>query len=317
MVQQRLQQFLASAGLDSRRKCEELILKGRISVNGKPVDSLGIKVDTDLDEIRCDGDIIRPQPKAYYIMNKPQSTLCTNDPKCTGSRVIDIIPNSKQLRLFTVGRLDFETEGLILITNDGELAQKVAHPRNEMSKTYLVHLRGQIEGESIERLQKGIFLSEGKTSPAKVRIIKRSRQTSIVEITIHEGFNRQVRRMFSRVGHTVTYLERISIGPLKLGKLRQGEFRALTKEEISKLLNYQPAAGHKKKPFRNRANKMSYNKEKYLEASKNNGQGSSQGSSKGSSKSSSKGKGFGKSKGKSKGIGKSKSKGFGKSRGKK
>lgn len=255
MTLQRLQKFLASAGLGARRNCEELVTMGRITVNGKTVSELSTMVDPEKDKISCDGQTIKPEEKVHFLLNKPEGVLCTTAKSRTRMRAIDYIPNKRGLRLFTVGRLDVDTEGLIIVTNDGELSQHVAHPRNEFPKTYRAHVTGNISGESVDQLRKGVFLKEGKTSPAQVRIIKRSRTKSVLEITIHEGFNRQVRRMFSRVGHTVTYLCRTSIGPIKLGSLKPGMYKILNQKEVDIILAHRPPKRLKAPPRRNRPNK--------------------------------------------------------------
>jgi 23S rRNA pseudouridine2605 synthase len=230
-MQQRIQKILARAGLGSRRECEEIIAAGRVSVNGDVKSELGSKADPDTDDIRCDGEPVKLEKAVYFVLNKPLRVLCTNERTFGQKRVIDLFQGIPQ-RLYTVGRLDAESTGLILVTNDGELAQKIAHPRYEVEKTYSVTVSGALEGPALEKIQQGVWLAEGRTGRAKVRILKRSRQFTHLEITIHEGKNREVRRIFAKVGHPVTHLVRTRIGNLHLGTLREGQWIALTREQL-------------------------------------------------------------------------------------
>lgn len=228
---ERLQKVLARAGLGSRRACEDLIRRGRIAINGKTVTELGTRVDPERSAIRIDGEPVRPQSLVYYLLYKPRGTVCSNLSQFGEKRVIDLVPGAKE-RLYTVGRLDWDSEGLLVLTNDGELCQLLAHPRHGVTKTYRVELEGELRGNALERVQKGVWLSEGKSARARVRILFRSRQTTAIEFTIAEGKNREVRRIFARVGYPVKRLVRVKIGRMGLGKLRPGEFVRTTRQDI-------------------------------------------------------------------------------------
>jgi len=233
MAQQRLQKVLATAGVDSRRKCEELILDGAVRVNSKVVDKLPVFVDPEKDVITVNGKRIRSAQKVYYLLNKPKRVICTNFDPQGRKRAIDMIKSRE--RIFCVGRLDADTTGIVILTNDSELANRLTHPRYEVSKTYIAGVKGEIRGEQIDKLKKGIWLAEGKTAAASVKILKRSRKESLVEITIRQGLNRQVRRMLAKVGLPVKSLKRTRIGKLNARGLGVGKFRTLTESEITYL----------------------------------------------------------------------------------
>nr|WP_280144552.1 pseudouridine synthase [Caldanaerovirga acetigignens] len=232
----RLQKFLSMAGIASRRACEMLILDGRVQVNGKVVKELGTKVDPDADEVRVDGEICRIKMKpVYIIMNKPKGVLTTVKDPFGRPTVIDLLAGVKE-RVFPVGRLDKDTEGLLIITNDGELSYKLMHPKHQIDKTYIAKVMGVPDEKDIRRLRKGIFLEDGKTAPAKVRILKKGRN-AVLEIIIHEGRKRQVRRMCEAIGHPVLSLRRTRIGNLTLRGLAPGGWRYMTEEEVNYLKN--------------------------------------------------------------------------------
>lgn len=233
MAEQRLQKVLAAAGVDSRRKCEELILDGAVRVNRKVVDKLPAFVDAEKDVITVNGKKIRAAPKVYLLLNKPKGVICTNFDPQGRKKAIDIV--SARQRIFCVGRLDVDTTGIIILTNDNELANRLTHPRYEMSKTYVAEVKGKVSGEAVEKLKKGIWLAEGKTGRASVKILKRSYKESLIEITIRRGLNRQVRRMLAKVGLSVKSLKRGRIGKLNARGLGVGKFRPLTKPEIAYL----------------------------------------------------------------------------------
>ncbi len=193
MSEQRLQKVLAAAGIDSRRKCEELILEGAVRVNRKVVDKLPAFADPEKDIITVDGKKIQAAQKAYFLLNKPKGVICTNYDPQGRKKAIDIIPTRQ--RIFCVGRLDIDTSGIIILTNDSILANRLTHPRFGLAKTYVVRVKGQIAGEAVEKLKKGVWLAEGKTARASVKILKRSHKESLIEITIRQGLNRQIRRM--------------------------------------------------------------------------------------------------------------------------
>ncbi|MCF6096760.1 rRNA pseudouridine synthase [Thermovorax subterraneus] len=233
----RLQKFLAMAGIASRRACEMLILDGRVQVNGKVVKELGVKVDPDVDEIRVDGEICRIKIKPIYIiMNKPKGVLTTVKDPFGRPTIIDLLAGVRE-RVFPVGRLDKDTEGLLIITNDGELSYKLTHPKHQVDKTYIAKVLGIPDEKDIKRLRKGIFLEDGKTAPAKVRILKKGKNFAVLEIIIHEGRKRQVRRMCESIGHPVLTLKRTRIGNLTLRGLAPGGWRYMTEEEVNYLKN--------------------------------------------------------------------------------
>ena len=233
MAKLRLQKVLARAGIDSRRKCEELILQGLVRVNRKVVEERPAFVDPDKDLITVDGRKIRPARKVYYLLNKPKGVICTNSDPRGRKKAIDLIRTSE--RIFCVGRLDADTTGAIVLTNDSELANRLTHPRYELPKTYNVAVTGQITGPAIEKLKKGVWLSEGKTGRAAIKILKRGHKESLIEVTITQGLNRQVRRMILKVGFKVTSLKRTKIGKLTLRGIGIGRSRQLAPKEIQYL----------------------------------------------------------------------------------
>jgi len=233
MAEQRLQKVLASAGIDSRRKCEELILSGEVKVNGKVVDRLPAFVDPEKDVIAVSGKKIRAAQKVYFLLNKPKGVICTNSDPQGRKKAIDLVHSRE--RIFCVGRLDADTTGLIILTNDSELANRLTHPRYGISKTYVVMIKGEIARGQVEKLKKGVWLAGGKTGRATVKILKRGRNESLIEITIRQGLNRQVRRMLARVGLPVKSLTRTCIGKLTIRSLGVGKFRSLTGPEVAYL----------------------------------------------------------------------------------
>ncbi len=233
MTEQRLQKVLAAAGVDSRRKCEELILDGAVRVNRKVVDKLPAFVDPEKDVIVVNGKKIRAARKIYFLLNKPKGVICTNRDPQDRKKAIDLVHTNE--RIFCVGRLDADTTGLIILTNDSELTNKLTHPRYGLAKTYVVRVKGEIAGKQIEKLKKGIWLAEGKTGRAFVKILKRGHKESSIEVTIRQGLNRQVRRMLAKVGLSVKTLTRTRIGRLNARGLGVGKFRTLTKTEVAYL----------------------------------------------------------------------------------
>ena len=233
MAEQRLQKVLAAAGIDSRRKCEELILEGAVRVNRKVVDTLPAFVDAETDVITVNGRKILTANKVYFLLNKPKGVICTNSDPQGRRRAIDIVKSRE--RIFCVGRLDIDTTGLIILTNDSELTNKLTHPRYGLPKTYAVRVKGMIDGPAIEKLKKGIWLAEGKTSRAAVKVLKRSHRESSIEIIIKQGINRQIRRMLAKVGLNVKSLRRSKIGKIGDRGIGVGKFRSLTKAEIEYL----------------------------------------------------------------------------------
>ena len=233
MTKQRLQKVLAAAGVDSRRKCEELILDGAVRVNRRVVDKLPAFVDAEEDIITVNDKKIRAAQKVYFLLNKPKGVICTNSDPQGRKKAIDLVRTRE--RIFCVGRLDADTTGMIILTNDSELANRLTHPKYKVSKTYVARLKGRIGDEAMEKLKKGVWLTEGKTAGASVKVIRRSHKESLIEITIGQGLNRQVRRMLAKVGLSVKSLKRTRIGKLTMRGVGIGKFRILTKTEITYL----------------------------------------------------------------------------------
>lgn len=236
MTRLRLHKYLATAGVGSRRHCEELIEQGRVTVDGEEVRSMGLLVDPDKQEIRFDDERVVAEPPAYYAVWKPPGYLCTNHDPQGRRTVISLVRDKRRRRLYTVGRLDEDSEGLIIVTNDGEFSNLVAHPRYGLEKTYQLKLRGSMSPESLERVRKGVWLSTGKTGSMFCRIDKRTKQFTQVTASIQEGKNRQLRRVFANVGHAVLKLRRVRIGSLTLQGLKRGEARVLRPDEVADLL---------------------------------------------------------------------------------
>jgi 23S rRNA pseudouridine2605 synthase len=233
-VKIRLQKFLASCGLGSRRACEEFITAGRVTVDGATASQLGTTVDPSRQEIALDGEPLQIERKKYYALNKPRGVVCTNNDPAGRPRVVDMFP-AEGPRLFPVGRLDEESEGLIIVTNDGDLSQKLAHPKYRIYRTYHVQVAGVPNGPALESLTQGHYFTEGKFRAHSVKLLKRQGQSSHLELVLTEGQNREVRRLLARIGHKVMRLKRISFGPIPLGRLKHGEFRQLTVEELTRL----------------------------------------------------------------------------------
>lgn len=231
----RLQKLIAGTGLASRRKAEEMIAAGRVMVNGKTVTEFGTKVDPARDHVKVDGKhLSAPQPFVYLMLNKPRNVVSTlDDPG--GRTTVKNYLRGVSVRVFPVGRLDFDSEGLMLLTNNGELAQAMLHPRYHVPKTYLIKVKGVLTDEEIERLQQGVRLADGMTGPAQVKKVRKVEANSWLEITIREGRKHQVKRMLETVGHPVIKLLRIRMGSLSLGDLQPGDFRFLTDREANAL----------------------------------------------------------------------------------
>lgn len=231
---ERLQKILAGAGLGSRRECERIIEAGRVTVDGKRITTLGTTVDADKSEICCDGTLIRKQRKIYFLLNKPKGYVCTNRDELDRLKAIDIIKNVSQ-RIYTIGRLDKESEGLIVLTNDGDLANKLSHPKYEVSKTYFVEVDGYLTDAAIKALESGFWLSFGKTRPVRVQNVRRGKQRSRFEMVLKEGKNREIRRMLVECNYKVRILRRIKIGNLFDPALKIGKYRKLTDHEVARL----------------------------------------------------------------------------------
>ncbi|HOP79587.1 MAG TPA: pseudouridine synthase [Armatimonadota bacterium] len=236
-MEERLQKVMAAAGVGSRRKCEELISEGRVTVNGKVVDRLGMKVDPQKSEIRVDGKLVTLPDRNYYILlNKPAGYTSTKFDPFAKKTVLELVADVSA-NLHTVGRLDVDTEGLIILTNDGDLTYQLTHPSHEIGKTYVATVRGKVDEDDLDRLRTGIQLEDGVTAPAKAKLLNVSPdgRRSTVELTIHEGKKRQVRRMFNAIGHRVEHLIRTKIGSISIGNLKAGEWRYLTDDEVKRL----------------------------------------------------------------------------------
>ena len=224
----RLAKYLAHAGVASRRSSEEIIRAGRVAVNGHPITDPATDVDND-DRIELDGTAIETEDKVVYMLNKPKGVVSTASDTHDRPTVVSLISSSGR-RLYPVGRLDRDTTGLILLTNDGELANRLMHPSYEVPRTYRARVEGAVKDADLQKLREGIELDDGKTAPASVRRVGQD-----IELTIHEGRKRQVRRMLEAVGHPVVALERTALGPLRLRNLRPGEHRRLTPAEVETL----------------------------------------------------------------------------------
>ena len=230
----RLQKAMAAAGVGSRRHCEEIILAGRVEIDRKVVTELGTRVDPKRQEIRLDGVPLTQSRLVYYLVHKPQGIVSTNFDPSGRPRVIDLLPRTRE-RLFTVGRLDLSSEGLILLTNDGELAQRLAHPRFGVEKTYHVLVAGSPGTEVLAKLRQGVHLAEGFAKVESVKVKTGLKQSTLLEIVLAEGRNREIRRILAKLGHKVLRLKRVAIGELRLRDLPQGEFRRLTADEVRAL----------------------------------------------------------------------------------
>jgi 23S rRNA pseudouridine2605 synthase len=249
---ERLQKILSAAGVASRRLSEELILQGRVSVNGKTVTELGTKADPAVDEIKVDGRRIKTeQRKRYVLLNKPRGYITTRSDPEGRPTVMELVRGVKEY-VYPVGRLDYDSEGLLLLTNDGELAARLTHPRHEVEKVYEARVKGVPDARTLERLARGVPIEGQRTAPARIRasepFAKGSGEQTIVEISIHEGRQRQVRKMFDAVGHPVVRLKRVRIGPLSDPEMPIGHWRELTPAEIANLRRVAGAATPVKPP---------------------------------------------------------------------
>lgn len=230
----RLQRFLSDAGVASRRHAEELILAGRVLVNDAVVEQLPAFVDPRCDRVVVDGTVVRPQRLQYVLLHKPKNVVCTNRDPAGRVRAVDLLPDPRA-RLFPVGRLDADSTGLLLMTNDGELALQLTHPRYGVPKTYRVEVRGRVPADLPARMKTGVHLAEGKAQTADVRVLHAAQDRSALLITLRDARTRQVQRMLSRLGHPVRSLRRVQIGPLVLKGLPVGASRYLTPGEVAAL----------------------------------------------------------------------------------
>ena len=233
----RLQKFMAQAGVASRRKAEEMISKGLVKINGEVMTSQGYIV-SDTDVISVEDKLISgSEKKVYYILNKPKGYVTTVKDQFARPCVIDLVSDEIKARVYPAGRLDYNTEGLLILTNDGDFVNKITHPKNEIEKKYIAIVSGRVSEDEVEKLKKGVVIDGKKTYPAKVFLSEIFKDKSVVEVTISEGRNRQVRKMFEAVGHEVIELQRVSVGNLEIGNLKVGKIRKLNPNEVQALIN--------------------------------------------------------------------------------
>ena len=229
---ERLQKVIANSGYCSRRKAEELIKNGKVMVNGKKIEELGFKVDGN-DIITVENKILKKENKEYILLYKPRGVVTTTRDEKGRKTVLDLIETNK--RLYPVGRLDYDTSGLLLLTNDGELTNILIHPKNEIDKVYIAKINGIMNGFEIKTLEKGVLIDGKKTAPCKVKVRKKEKDSSIIELTIHEGKNHQVKKMFETIGFKVLKLKREKLAFLNLSGLKPGEYRYLSIKEVKML----------------------------------------------------------------------------------
>ncbi len=246
MPLERLHKVLANAGFGSRRKCEQFIREGLVQVDGKTIAEMGVKVDPQVHRIKCDGRYLRAERRVVYVLNKPARVICTTHDERGRRTVVDLMHGVRE-RVYPVGRLDSPSQGLVVMTNDGDLCNRLTHPRYGVARTYHVVVKGDVNGEIVEKMSRGVWLSEGKTGPLRVAIKKRDHGLTILEATIHEGMNREIRRVFARFGLEVERLKRIKIGDLSLAGLPEGHHRPLGERDIE-LLFAGSRAGEKAPP---------------------------------------------------------------------
>ncbi len=237
-MEERLQKYMARCGVASRRKCEELILSGKVKVNNKIVNELGVKINSEVDIVSYEGTVIRPEEKKVYIMlNKPEGYITSVKDEKGRKTILDLVKVNE--RIYPIGRLDYDSSGLILLTNDGEIYNKIIHPRVKVGKKYIVLCKGEFTKDELTRFEKGIDIGGYITAKSKINIIDKEKNNdginTLVEIIIHEGKNRQIRRMCEALNHKVISLKRIAIGDIKLGYLKKGEWRNLTDDELKYL----------------------------------------------------------------------------------
>mgnify|MGYP004562027923 FL=1 len=235
----RINKYIALCGVASRRKAEELILAGRVTVNDEVMTELSYKVDEENDIVKVDDKLIKEENKLVYILlNKPEGYITTVKDQFDRPSVLDLVSDIKE-RVYPIGRLDYETSGLLLLTNDGDLTYKLTHPKHEVDKTYVARVKGKLTKEEIERFKTGLKIEDYTTAPAKLKVIKydEQRDSSLLEIKIHEGKNRQVRKMCKAINHPVLRLRRSAMGKIKIGDCEIGKYRYLTEDEVKYLKN--------------------------------------------------------------------------------
>jgi 23S rRNA pseudouridine2605 synthase len=230
----RLNKYHAHAGVGSRRQSDELVAAGRVAVDGRVVRELGTQIDPDKHDVSVDGNPVKTEKHVHWLVNKPRGYLCTNYDPNGRPLAVELVPHVPQ-RVYTVGRLDEDSEGLLLLTNDGELAYRLMHPRFGVEKTYVVQVAGSPSKADQDQLLKGVFLSDGHVHARRVKRLKKQGDSTWLQIVLAEGKNREIRRMLARLGHKVMRLKRVAIGPVKIGTLRQGKSRRLRIDEIDAL----------------------------------------------------------------------------------
>ncbi|WP_027623512.1 pseudouridine synthase [Clostridium lundense] len=233
-MEERLQKYMARCGVASRRKCEEIILEGNVKVNNKVVNELGFKINAEIDKVQVYGKYISPEEnKVYIALNKPEGYVCTVKDEKGRKTILDLVKVNE--RIYPIGRLDYDTSGLILLTNDGNIYNKIIHPREEKNKKYIATIKGIPSKDEIEKFENGIDIGDYITAPSKINILSKNNGNAKVSIIIHEGKNRQIRRMCEKINHPVINLKRVSIGNVKLGDLKLGEWRHLKDNEVEYL----------------------------------------------------------------------------------
>jgi 23S rRNA pseudouridine2605 synthase len=244
---ERLNKFLAHAGLGSRRHCEELILRGRVRVDGQVIRQLGTKVDPERQKVSVDDQPLHGERLVYWLVNKPRGYLCTNHDPAGRPLAVDLLPHVDQ-RVYPVGRLDEDSEGLLLLTNDGDLAYRLMHPRFGVEKTYHVQVAGVPQRADLQQLLEGVWLSDGHVRARRVRRLKSQGESVWLEVVLNEGKNREIRRMLARLGHKVMRLRRVAIGPIRLDRLPRGKARRLKVEELARLRQATQRASRREQP---------------------------------------------------------------------
>ncbi|MBY0512920.1 MAG: rRNA pseudouridine synthase [Gemmataceae bacterium] len=249
---ERLNKYLAHAGVGSRRHCETLILAGRVKIDGVPVKDLGTRVDPDRHTVAVDDHPVRTEKPVYWAVNKPVGTVCTNDDPAGRPRAVDLLPHVDQ-RVYTVGRLDEASEGLLLMTNDGDLAFNLMHPRYGIPKAYNVLVAGKPTPDDLQKLLDGVWLSDGRVKAKSVRRIKPQGNSTWLRVVLTEGKNREIRRMLAKLGHKVMRLKRVAIGPVTLDKLPKGKARKVSATELTDLRKWVTTAQEKIARLKNKA----------------------------------------------------------------
>ncbi|MBL8693853.1 MAG: rRNA pseudouridine synthase [Planctomycetes bacterium] len=253
----RLNKVLAERGVGPRRRCDELISSGGVEVDGIPVTELGTKIDPERARVTVNGVEVKAPPRVVYALHKPKGVVCTSATEERRIRAVDLVRDPAAARLFCVGRLDTDSEGLLLLTNDGDLANRISHPRYQVSKTYFVKVHGRVSDEALRKAGEGVWLAEGRTAGLRVVVRKRLSNATVLLVTVREGMNREIRRVFAKLGFAVQALKRVAIGPVSLRGLHEGRYRRLDPSEVRTLLEASvetsakplPKKGRVRRPF--------------------------------------------------------------------